>query len=72
MIVETKVFKSGNSQAIRIPKELRIKTDKVFIKQIKDGLLIITNENVWDNWWNSFDTLDLKRDQRVQKREEMF
>ena len=29
MIVEAKVFRSGNSQAIRIPKELRIKTDKV-------------------------------------------
>lgn len=69
MIVETKVFQSGNSQAIRIPKELRVKTDKVFIKQVKDGLLIISNESVWGNWWNSFDTIDLKREQGEQKRE---
>jgi len=72
MIVEAKVFKSGNSQAIRIPKELRIKTDKVFIKQVEDGLLIITNEDIWKNWWNSFDTVDLKRDQGIQEREEIF
>ena len=72
MIVEAKVFKSGNSQAIRIPKELRIKTDKVFIKKVKNGLLIIPNKDVWKNWWNSFDTVDLKRDQGIQEREEIF
>jgi len=72
MIVEAKVFKSGNSQAIRIPKELRIKTDKVFIKKVKNGLLIIPHKDVWKNWWNSFDTVDLKRDQGTQEREEIF
>ena len=72
MIIEAKVFQSGNSQAIRIPKELRVKTDKVFIKQVKNELLIIPNEDIWENWWNSFDAIDLKREQGRQKREEIF
>jgi antitoxin VapB len=72
MIIEAKVFQSGNSQAIRIPKELRVKTDKVFIKQVKNELLIIPNEDIWENWWNSFDAIDLKREQGSQKREEIF
>jgi len=72
MIIEAKVFQSGNSQTIRIPKELRVKTDKVYIKQVKNELIIIPNENIWENWWNSFDIIDLKRDQGSQKREEIF
>jgi len=69
MIIETKFFQSGNSQAIKIPKELKVKTDKVFNKQVKNELLIKN----WENWWNSFDAIeDLKREQGSQKREEIF
>ena len=69
MIIETKFFQSGNLQAIKIPKELKVKTDKVFNKQVKNELLIKN----WENWWNSFDAIeDLKREQGSQKREEIF
>jgi len=68
MIIETKFFQSGNLQAIKIPKELKVKTDKVFNKQVKNELLIKN----WENWWNSFDPIDLKREQGSQKREEIF
>ena len=70
MIIETKFFQSGNLQAIKIPKELKIKTDKVFNKEVKNELLI---KDIWENWWNSFDAIeDLKREQGSQKREEIF
>lgn len=72
MIVEAKVFKSGNSQAIRIPKELRLKSDKVYIKKINNELLIIPDENVWENWWKSFERIDIEREQGSQKREDIF
>ena len=36
----TKVFKSGNSQAIRIPKEFRFNTDEVEIIKKNNVLLI--------------------------------
>jgi len=60
-------FQSRNSQAIKIPKELKVKTDEVFNKEVKNELLIKN----WENWWNSFDAIeDLKREQGSQKREE--
>ena len=46
----TKVFKSGNSQAIRIPKEFRLNTDKVKIISKGNALIIkpIETRKGWD------------------------
>ena len=42
MIMQTaKVFMSGNSQAIRLPKELRINGDEVYISKNKNQIVII-------------------------------
>jgi len=40
-IVTAKVFKSGNSQAIRLPKAWRLTTSTVQIEKTGHGLLII-------------------------------
>jgi len=40
-LITAKVFTSGNSQAIRLPKALRLSTDTVQIEQTGSGLLII-------------------------------
>lgn len=37
----SKVFKSGNSQAVRIPASLRLDTDEVKISKLADGKLLI-------------------------------
>ncbi len=37
----SKVFKSGNSQAVRIPASLRLEADEVKISRLKDGKLLI-------------------------------
>jgi len=34
-----KVFKNGGSQAIRLPKEFRVKGKKVYLKKTNEGLL---------------------------------
>jgi antitoxin VapB len=39
--VTAKVFKSGNSQAIRLPKALRLKSKTVQIEKTGSGLLIL-------------------------------
>jgi virulence-associated protein VagC len=39
--VTAKVFNSGNSQAIRLPKALRLRTKTVQIEQTARGLLIL-------------------------------
>jgi len=36
----TKVFKSGNSQAVRIPKEFKIDTDEIEILKVGDDLIL--------------------------------
>lgn len=37
----TRVFNDGNSQAVRIPAEFRLDTDRVQISRMEDGSLII-------------------------------
>ena len=39
--VTAKVFTSGNSQAIRLPKALRLRTKTVQIEKTRRGLLIL-------------------------------
>ena len=55
MEVITKVFKSGNSQAIRIPKECRLNTDTAKII-VKGNCLIVQpiEKNVRDHWDEAF------------------
>lgn len=36
-----KVFKQGNSQAVRLPKEFRFQDDEVFIKRNGDNIVLI-------------------------------
>lgn len=38
--VTSRVFKSGNSQAVRIPAGYRFNTDEVTIEQVPEGLLL--------------------------------
>ena len=41
MSVVAKVFKNGRSQAIRIPKELRVPTREVYIEKDGERLIIV-------------------------------
>jgi antitoxin VapB len=36
----TKVFKNGNSQSVRIPKEYRLEVDEVEIVRVDDSLVL--------------------------------
>lgn len=38
---------NGRSQAIRLPKEFRVKSDEVMLKRVPDGILIIERDP-WD------------------------
>ena len=55
MEIITKVFKSGNSQAIRIPKECKLNTDTAKII-VKGNYLIIEpiEKNVRKGWSEAF------------------
>lgn len=45
-----KVFTSGNSQAIRLPKQLRLNTDEVFIYQDDGKLVVMPKMNSWEGF----------------------
>jgi antitoxin VapB len=80
----TAVFTSGNSQAVRIPKEFQIKTKQVTIVQRGDELVLkpkyktgaevlanlppVDTENLHE--WEAFDkTIRALRDEPVQERD---
>lgn len=44
---ETTIFMNGNSQAMRIPKEMRFLTEKVLIQKIGAVTIVIDESDPW-------------------------
>jgi antitoxin VapB len=51
-----KVFRTGRSQAIRLPKEFRIDADTVYLKRTSEGFLVITKEP-WEIFFEGVEQL---------------
>ena len=47
-MLTTKVFKSGNSQAICIPKEYQLDEEELFINKIGNTLIIFSKHDPWE------------------------
>lgn len=66
-----KVFQNGRSQAIRIPKELRVNSSEVLIEKVGNTLVIKPKEdNRWDKFFddlNAIDTSDFLNDRKQPK-----
>jgi antitoxin VapB len=43
-----KLFANGQSQAVRLPKELRFEGTEVYIKKIGDAVLLFPKDKQWD------------------------
>jgi antitoxin VapB len=43
-----KLFKNGQSQAVRLPKEYRFEGDEVFIKKVGSSVVLLPEKNSWD------------------------
>jgi antitoxin VapB len=50
-----KIFKNGQSQAVRLPKEFRFEDDEVFIKRTGSAVLLIPKSSSWDSLVNSLE-----------------
>lgn len=48
-----KIFKNGQSQAVRLPKEFRFEGDHVFVKKSGNVIILIPAKNSWDALVNS-------------------
>jgi len=57
-MINAKVFKSGNSQAIRLPKEYRLDVDSVQINKIGNLLVLIPKDNPWTNFIEGINEAD--------------
>ena len=42
-----KIFQTGRSQAVRLPKAYRFSTNEVVIQRVGDGVLLMPIENPW-------------------------
>ena len=79
MTVVAKLFKNGQSQAVRLPKEYRFENqNEVFVKKVDNGVLLMPkNDKII--WGEMFDKLDEftddfmdTRTQSIQNRKELF
>ena len=70
-----KVFKSGNSQAIRIPKEYQMDMDELFINKIGNTIVIFPKNDPWGMFKESLAGfsddyfIDGRKQPEMQKRE---
>jgi antitoxin VapB len=43
-----KLFKNGESQAVRLPKEFRFAGDEVYIKRVGSAVVLLPKARTWD------------------------
>lgn len=48
-----KVFVTGRSQAVRIPKEYRFATDEVFIERVGEQIILSPKPKSWAQYFDS-------------------
>ena len=76
---KTKVFKSGNSYAVRLPREFRMNCDTVYIKKEGNRIVLIPPDNKWDDLFDKLinskeltDNFLSKRKQSLPQERELF
>lgn len=69
-----KIFKNGQSQAVRLPKEFRFEDDYVFVKKSGNVIILIPAKNSWASLLNSLtkfsdDFMTERKQPKTQVRE---
>ncbi|MCC6212775.1 MAG: antitoxin [Burkholderiales bacterium] len=72
-----KLFRNGQSQAVRLPKEFRLEGDEVFIKKSGSAVVLIPLVHSWDSLIGSLErfSADYMADReqpRQRKRQAAF
>ena len=67
-MLSTKVFTSGNSQAIRLPKEYQVADKEMFVNKVGNTLILFPKNNPWEAFERSMSefTSDFMVDGRKQ------
>jgi antitoxin VapB len=72
-----KLFRNGQSQAVRLPKEFRFEGEEVFIKKVGKVTILLPIKNPWEPLLDSInkfsdDFMDSRDQPKQQKREDIF
>jgi antitoxin VapB len=72
-----KLFQNGKSQAVRLPKKFRFNSDKVYIKQVGNAVVLLPYQKPWDTLVNSLsmfsaDFMVERTQPPTQEREDVF
>ncbi|MDR3478813.1 MAG: type II toxin-antitoxin system VapB family antitoxin [Gammaproteobacteria bacterium] len=72
-----KLFKNGQSQAVRLPKEFRFEGEEVYIKKMGKVIILMPIKNPWGPLFNSInkfsdDFMDSRAQPTQQEREDIF
>ena len=73
-----KIFQSGRSQAVRLPKEFRFNGSEVFIKRVGNAVVLLPMDGAWDSLARSLELFsddymtDRQQPIRQQQHEEAF
>ncbi len=76
-MLSSKVFISGNSQAIRLPKEYQVEEKELYIKKVGNTIILFPKNNPWETFERSLTEfsedfmIDGRNQPDVQKREEL-
>lgn len=62
-----KLFKNGQSQAVRLPKEFRIAGTEVYIKRQGDAIILLPKVKSWDTLIDSLD--HFTRDFKIERNQ---
>lgn len=72
-----RLFKNGQSQAVRLPKDFRFEGEKVFIKRVGNAVVLIPYHNSWETLFESLDQfsddyMEVREQPPTQQRESLF
>jgi len=72
-----RLFQNGKSQAVRLPKEFRFGSDRVYIKRVGNAVILLPYESSWDTLVESLthfssDFMSERTQPPAQERENPF
>ena len=77
MMKTAKLFRNGQSQAVRLPKEFRFECEEVFIKKVGNTVVLIPTSHSWESLFDSLakfsdDFMTERNQPEQQTREDLF
>ena len=72
-----KLFQNGKSQAVRLPKEFRFGSDRVYIKRVGNAVVLLPYQASWQTLLDSLnlfspDFMSDRSQPPIQNREDAF